>query len=353
MTRGPHPLNAHLATAWVTTGGDASRMAAIHKGIRLYQQHNHKRTLLEPPTIWQLGSTRLLNYGDPENKAAPIVLVVPSFINPAWVLDLDEQSSMLRWLSRRGVRAILVDWGQPGEAERQFDIDGYVTNRLSPALEFLSREKPVAVMGYCLGGTLAVAMAALHPTLVSHLILLAAPWDFLQWPADQRAGLAQLWSQNRAMAKSGGGLSMEILQLMFAALDPGLSARKFETFAKLDQNSSAAQHFVVLEDWANAGAPLSYPVAEQFFDYWLGDTPPAKYWRIGDTLINPAILSTPSLSLLSVPDRIVPLSVTEPLVELLADTEVKKINAGHVGMVVGSKARGLVWQSVLDFLANH
>jgi polyhydroxyalkanoate synthase subunit PhaC len=350
MTRGPHPLNAHLAAAWVTTQGDASRMASIHDGIRLYQHHAYARTLAEPPTIWQRGSTRLLDYGDPENKTAPIVLVVPSFINPAWVLDLDAESSMLRWLAGQGVRPILVDWGHPGEAERQFDIDGYVTNRLSPVLEFLSDKKPIAVMGYCLGGTLAVALAVLHPKLISQLVLLAAPWDFLQWPADQRAGLAQLWAQNKALAHRSGGLSMEILQLMFAALDPGLVARKFEAFAKLDQTSAAARHFVVLEDWANSGASLSYPVAAQFFDTWLGDAPPAKQWRIGDVLINPALISTPSLSLLSVPDRIVPLSVTEPLAKLLAGTEIKKINAGHVGMVVGSKARSSVWQAVLDFL---
>jgi polyhydroxyalkanoate synthase subunit PhaC len=217
-------------------------------------------------------------------------------------------------------------------------------------LEFLSDKKPIAVMGYCLGGTLAVALAVLHPKLISQLVLLAAPWDFLQWPADHRAGLAQLWSQNKALAHRSGGLSMEILQLMFAALDPGLVARKFEAFAKLDQTSAAARHFVVLEDWANSGASLSYPVAAQFFDTWLGDAPPAKQWRIGDVLINPALISTPSLSLLSVPDRIVPLSVTEPLAKLLAGTEIKKINAGHVGMVVGSKARSSVWQAVLDFL---
>ena len=33
-------------------------------------------------------------------------------------------------------------------------------------------------MGYCMGGTLAVALAARKPRRVSKLALLAAPWDF-------------------------------------------------------------------------------------------------------------------------------------------------------------------------------
>jgi polyhydroxyalkanoate synthase subunit PhaC len=348
MKRGPHPLSAHLASAWVATGGNAVRMAAVHEGVRRYQAHPHHRRLPEPPMIWQAGTTRLLDYG--ANASDPIVLVIPSLINPAWVLDLDDGNSLLRWLSGQGVRPVLVDWGQPGSEERDFDLNSYVTERLVPALDHIATPAPVAVLGYCLGGTLATALAAIPPQKVSRLALLAAPWDFAAWPAEHRAGLSALWQQNKSIAQASGGLSMEVLQLMFAALDTGLMARKFEGFASLEQGSIAARNFVVLEDWANSGAALSYRVAEQFFDHWLNKGGPATTWEIDGQKIDAAKLEMPVLSILSGQDRIVPLSVTQPLAQLILHSNTHILPAGHVGMVVGSKARKLVWEPLAAFL---
>ncbi len=348
MKRGPHPLSAHLASAWVATGGDSGRIAAVHEGVRLYQAHPYCRHLLDPPVIWQAGTTRLLDYG--ANTNDPIVLVIPSLINPAWVLDLDEDNSLLRWLSGQGLRPVLVDWGAPGKEERSFDLNGYVTQRLLPVLDHVATSAPVAVLGYCLGGTLATALATIPPQKVSRLALLAAPWDFAAWPAEHRAGLSALWQQNKYIAEANGGLSMEILQLMFAALDTGLMARKFENFAKLEQGSAAARNFVVLEDWANSGAAMSYSAAEQFFEHWLNIGGPANAWEVEGQKIDAAKLDMPVLSILSGQDRIVPLSVTEPLTKAIPNAVTHILSAGHVGMVVGSKARSLVWEPLAAFL---
>ena len=46
----------------------------------------------------------------------PVVLFVPSLINRWTVLDLMRGHSMLRWLAERGVRPMLLDWGEPEPA---------------------------------------------------------------------------------------------------------------------------------------------------------------------------------------------------------------------------------------------
>ena len=124
---------------------------------------------------------RLLRYRPrPEGIAFDTpVLLVPSLINRWEVLDLTAEKSLLRAMAAAGLRPYLVDWGTPNDEERRFDSEAYVA-RLERALAFLAKRarRAPAVLGYCMGGTLTVALAARQPRRVAGLALLAAPWDF-------------------------------------------------------------------------------------------------------------------------------------------------------------------------------
>ncbi len=348
IPRGPHPLSVHLASAWKATGGDAQQMMQVHEGVRLYHSHPHRRQLPEMPVLRQLGTTRLLDHGPTADARARPLLVIPSLINPAWVLDLDEGNSLLRWLAAQGFRPMLVDWGAPGEAEKGFSLDDYITERLVKFIEGWGQ--PVDLLGYCLGGTLAVGLAAQRPALVHRLALIAAPWDAHGWPEDQRSALAGIYSQALPAAELAGALPMEVLQLMFASLDPGLMARKFIRFAGLDQASAEARSFVSLEDWANLGAAMALPAARQFLHDWMIHGGPQAGWTVGGKAVIPEDLPHPALLFLSQTDRLVPLAATEPLALALPTADVHRVPAGHVGMVTGSKARDLLWQPLAGFL---
>ena len=93
-----------------------NRLQVMLTGIEAYRQHPYVRDVVDPPAIWQQGSTRLLDYGqvDGTKKDGIPVLFVPSLVNKGYVLDISTRRSMLRWLAARGVRPLLVDWGTPG-----------------------------------------------------------------------------------------------------------------------------------------------------------------------------------------------------------------------------------------------
>ena len=109
------------------------------------------RDLADPPSVWSEGSSRLLDYGPPEGR--PVVFV-PSLVNRAYVLDLLPGHSMMRFLAAQGVRPLLLDWGFPGETECDFTLTDYVAGRLVRALAAIG--EPVDVMGYCMGGLMAL-----------------------------------------------------------------------------------------------------------------------------------------------------------------------------------------------------
>ncbi|MBN9512206.1 MAG: alpha/beta fold hydrolase [Alphaproteobacteria bacterium] len=336
------------------------RMERLADGVLAYRRHHVHRTLENPPAAWSEGNTRLLDYGATHRAArvrgARAVLVVPSLINRWEVLDLTAEKSLLRAMAARGLRPYLVDWGTPNAEERRFDTAAYVA-RLERAVAFLARRarRAPAVMGYCMGGTLTVALAARQPRRVAGLALLAAPWDF---HAD-RTGQAFLVASGPLLAQVAdkvGELPVDILQTLFWSLDPWLAVKKFGRFLGMDQQGDSAREFVLLEDWLNDGAPLAGPTARECLVGWYGDnTPGAGQWVVNGRRIVPSKINVPSLVMIPSGDRIVPplsaAALADPVKGLRNATRID-LPLGHIGMVVSSRARDLCWTPLLEWLSN-
>ena len=89
-----------------------------------------------------------------------------------------------------------------------------------------------ALVGYCLGGTMALAAAG--PSGAPAVAAIAAPWRFSAFPDEARAMLARLWAQRGGDRREAlGCLPMEVLQSAFWSLDPGRTVAKFEAFADM------------------------------------------------------------------------------------------------------------------------
>jgi polyhydroxyalkanoate synthase len=329
-----------------------SRAGAFLAGIERYRRHPYRRQVAEPPTIWADGTTRLVDYG---KKGDPALLVVPSLINRAYILDLTPETSLLRHLARSGLRPLLVDWGAPGAAERGFGLTDYVAGRLEAALDAAEAAAGHApgVLGYCMGGLLALALAARRKSGVRALALLAMPWGFHA----ERAGHAKLLGAlARPLALSCaalGELPVDLLQTLFTAVDPLVAMRKFSRFAALG-DGPAAQHFVAVEDWLNDGVPLALPAARECLGGWYGDDLPGRgLWAIAGRKVLPGAVTQPTLVVVPSHDRIVPPASAEAVLAALPAAERLGPSSGHIGMIVGRTAPTEVWQPLTRWLLGH
>ncbi|MBM3613619.1 MAG: alpha/beta fold hydrolase, partial [Alphaproteobacteria bacterium] len=301
---------AELAQAVAREALDGHR--ALLAGINAYRRHPYRRDLPDPPALWAEGGSRLLDFapapaagarkrrgrGAGSPVAAPVVLFVPSLVNRATVLDLAAGNSLMRWLAAEGLRPLLLDWGWPGAIERDFTLTDYIAGRLERALAEASRlaEGPLPVVGYCMGGNLALAAALRRPDLVGSLALLATPWDFHAGDAAGARALARLLPALDPVIEATGTLPVDVLQAFFAALDPFAIAAKYRAFARMDPASERARAFVALEDWLNDGVPLAGPVARETLGGWYGRNSPARLgWRIAGAAVDPRRVAAPSL----------------------------------------------------------
>ncbi len=340
----------------------AGRLSEMIAGIERFQSHPYRRTLRDPPTVWRAGAARLLDYGAtaPAGREGVPLLVVPSLVNRAYILDLHPQRSMLRALAQAGLRPLLLDWGAPGPQERGFGLDAYMRRRLIPAAEAARAltGRPPAVLGYCMGGGLSAALAALRPDLCRRLALIGAPWDFEKLSGFGAAMAALFARESRAALRARldavescfGAVPVDVIQTLFAALDPTLALRKFRRLARLPRGGLTEELFVATEDWLNDGAPVTAPAARDLlFDWHLDNLAAKGEWRLGAEPIRPDRIAAPTIAFCSTNDRISPSACAEPLPAAIPGARVLRPSTGHVGMIVGGRAPAQVWRPLTRF----
>jgi polyhydroxyalkanoate synthase len=325
------------------------RLSEFITGIRAYRDHPYRRPATQAEPIWQEGSSSLLDYG---GTGRP-VLLVPSLINRAEILDLRPGASFCAWLRDNGHRPLLLDWGPPGDAETDFDLDAYITRRLGGALDAATKLAggPVPMVGYCMGGLLTLASALANPGKVSGLALLATPWDF---HADQ-SGQTGMLSIAATLPNAPGTppLPIDLIQALFASLQPNLIQAKFRRFATMETDAPETQAFVALEDWLNDGVELTAPAARDCLIGWYRDnTPDSGTWMVAGKTVDPAGLNCPAFVALPTRDRIVPPASAGALATALPDPTVIEPRAGHIGMMIGHRAEAALWEPLGAWLTE-
>lgn len=328
------------------------RAAAFLAGLERYTRHPYRRDLPAPPVLWRDGSARLRDYGPADGLP---LLVVPSLVNRAYVLDLTAERSLLRFLAAQGLRPLLLEWDVPDAAERDFTLTDVILRRLEPALDAAcaAANGPVGLLGYCMGGTLAAALAARRPDDIAGIAFLAAPWDF-HADAPHQAEIGRMAAAaSLSIIAALGVLPVDGIQALFTTLDPLTALRKFSAFGRLDPDSAEAARFVALEDWLNDGIPLPGPVALECLAGWYGENMPGRgLWRIDGTPVRPEAIRRPSLHLIPARDRIVPPASARALADRIPGAERIEPALGHIGMVVAGGAEAQVWRPLAAWLAG-
>jgi polyhydroxyalkanoate synthase len=321
----PRPLPLFLGLVRAVGEKDPALARLALDGLAKYERAERRDLRIRRDVFAGVGPSTLYDFGGD----GPPVVLIPSLIKPPHVLDLDDEVSLAKATAGMGRRSLLLDWG-PARDRADLDIGGHVERLLLPLIEGLGGS--AALVGYCLGGTMAVAAANL--TNVDRVATIAAPWRFAGYPEQSRTSLLDLWQTARHAAGHLNVLPMEVLQAAFWSLDPHRTVSKFAHFAGLDANSDEARRFVTLEDWANEGEPLPLPAARELIEDFFGaDMPGTTGWDVAGRTMSDA-LAVPLLHFTSAQDRITPDASA-------ANGDRVEIAAGHVGMVVGSARRQL------------
>ena len=102
------------------------------------------------------------------------LLVMPAWINKFYILDLQPENSLVKWLIDQGHTVFVVSWVNPDEHLSQKNFDDYMAEGPLAAMDAIEKatgESQISLGGYCLGGTLqSITLAWLHAHNQQHRV---------------------------------------------------------------------------------------------------------------------------------------------------------------------------------------
>jgi polyhydroxyalkanoate synthase subunit PhaC len=299
-----------------------------------------------------IGSTKVYDYNPAENSNE-IMLFIPSIINRFYILDLLPDNSLIEFCVTNKKRVLAISWDNPVGEEMSYNMTDYIIKRVIPIIQKIHHEtgKKVTLCGYCLGGLMAIAAAITCKDAVKKLVLLATPWDF------SATILSTIMpSHNEASAvinliHSVKKIPKEIISNVFYLYDPDQIYKKYINFSNMESRSKESKLFIAVEEWLENGLDVtSESVREILYDFGFANKANNNNWLVDNNEILLSKINIPTLIFMPQKDKIVPLKSMKPLSEI-EKSLIVECDCGHVGMIIGSKAKKQVWQPLLEWLS--
>ncbi|HET6448167.1 MAG TPA: alpha/beta fold hydrolase [Conexibacter sp.] len=295
----------------------------------------------------------------------PPILLVPPLAAPATCFDLRRGCSLAEHLLAAGRQPYVVDYGPIAYGDRNLGIEHWVDEVIPRAIEAVSADAggddggggEVQLVGWCLGGIMALLAAAGGTTPIRSVAVVASPFDVTQVPmvAPLRP-LANIagGSVGTLAYKLLGGAPAPLVKRMYRLAGFDKYVMKPLTLAtNLDDRDFLAQVEAVDAFMRNM---LAYPgrTFGQIYHRFLrhNDLADGRI-ELGGRTIDLADVRVPVLSIAGDGDGIAPRKAVHHVAELLPNApEVRIASApgGHLGVLTGRAARGTTWRLLDDFL---
>jgi polyhydroxyalkanoate synthase subunit PhaC len=278
------------------------------------------------------------------------ILIVYALVNRPYMVDLQEDRSLVRNLLQLGMDVYLIDWGYPGRGDRWLTLDDYINGYINNCVDAVSERhggNPINLLGVCQGGTFSLCYSALHPNKVKNLITMVTPVDF-----HVKEGLPNLWAGcdagPQAMNVDGlvdafGNIPGEFMNLGFLMLKPfQLGVGKYLEMIDILDNEEKLRNFLRMEEWIFDSPDQAGEAYRQFMkDFYQGNKLIKGEVNIGGKPVNLGTIHCPVLNVYGEEDHLVPPPSSIALQRYIGTTDytLRAFPVGHIGMYVSGKVQ--------------
>ncbi len=292
----------------------------------------------------------------PDAGLAP-VLICYALVNRPWMVDLQEDRSLVRGLLERGLDVYLIDWGYPDGADRFLEIDDYVNGYLDRCVDVVRRasgREAVNLVGVCQGGTFSLCYTALHPEKVQNLVTMVTPVDF-QTPENLLSKWARDMDVDR-MVDVMGNVSGELLNAVFLSLMPfRLTSQKYVALADIIDDPRQLENFLRMEKWIFDSPDQAGEAFRQFIKWMFQENRLVTgQLELGGRKVDLRRIQCPVFNVYATQDHLVPPSASIPLEGMVGtdDYSTFAFKGGHIGIYVSGRARQ-VPEAISDWLGER
>lgn len=310
--------------------------------------------------IWTKNKAKLYHYEPMVEKRYPVpLLLVYALINRPYVLDLMPGNSFVEYMVSHGVDVYLLDWGIPGDEDKDLSFEHYVMDYIPRAVKKVLRNshaEEFSLLGYCMGGTMSAMYASLFPGKpLRNLILLTAPIDF----TPDEIGLYGLITSPKyfnpdLLVDAFGNVPGEFVDTGNRMVKPITNyVGSYVTMWDRILHDKSMDTWLAMSKWVNDSVP--FPGAA--FKMWIKEFYQQNKLVKGEIQLRGrrVDLSNITCSLLSIAgkkDHICSLPQAEAIMKCVSskDKEFYMLDAGHVGLMTGSDAKKNLWPKIRSWL---
>jgi polyhydroxyalkanoate synthase subunit PhaC len=354
----------------VPTSGDAPIPADVEnffdkysRGMKIVVEGAQADTGQTPKeTIWTKNKAKLYHYAPNAEKKYPVpILMVYALINRPYILDLMPGNSFIEYLVGEGFDVYMLDWGVPGDEDKDLTFENYVLDYLPRAVKKVlrhSHSEEFSMLGYCMGGTMSAMYASLYPEHLKNLILMTAPVAF---PGGEM-GLYSLFTSKKYMnpgllADAFGNIPGDLIDTGNRMLKPvtnyvGTYVNMWERIFE----EKPMETWLAMNKWVNDGPPFPGATFRQWItEFYQQDKLARGEMVLRGHRIDLSNIKVPLLNIAGKKDHICTLPQAEATMNLVGSEEKEffVLDAGHVGLMTGRGAKKGLWPKVSDWLSTR
>lgn len=299
----------------------------------------------------------------------PLVLIPPLGVTTE-TFDLMPDRSLVRFMAAAGFDTYLIDWGEPTRRHAKLGVKEYADVMMNKAISEIcahSGSQQVSLMGWCMGGLLALLHAGIRTDqTVRNIVTVASPIDMRS--GGIVAGVAQAVNTPAKLIRKYTDFRLHKVDpkfmqapswattLVFKLTDPiGSVTTYWDLLMNLWDREFVESHTTTSNYLNNM---LIYPAAivQDFLVQGAVDNKLAVgEFRLGKKISRFANIDVPLLAFAGETDVLVGPATARKIMELVASTDKQFVVApgGHMGVILGSKAQKAVWADTATWLGTR
>jgi polyhydroxyalkanoate synthase len=294
--------------------------------------------------------------------AAPPVLLIPPLAAPAVCFDLRRGCSLAEHLLRAGRETYVVDYGAVRFGDRSLGLEHWIDDVVPSAVRAVSHDagdRPVQLVGWCLGGILALLAQCADAGLpVASVALVASPFDFSRVPlvaplrpiaaVTRGHGVTQLY---RVLGGAPAPLVKRGYQL--AGIDKYLM-KPWTVLSHADDRELLAQIEAVDAFMDGMQAYPGRTFGQLYHRFFRTNDLADGRLELGERTLDLADVRVPVLAIAGRGDGIAPVAACHHVGGLLPaapSVTLETAPGGHLGVLTGRAARTTTWPVLDGFLA--
>ncbi|GGC54039.1 alpha/beta fold hydrolase [Hoyosella rhizosphaerae] len=321
-----------------------------------------------PSTIISDGPHRTLRkYDVPPRNADDNdhpVLLIPPLAVPISCFDLRPGQSLAQHLIDTGRTPYVIDYGTIGFADRKLGFEEWIDDIIPAAIARVSQEhggKPVDLVCWCLGGTMALLSAAAHSDQpIRSIATVATPIDYSKLPNLYPLRTAAKFTGGRVTTlgtMAMGGMPSPFVKLTFRATAFQRELKKPWFIAQNLRNTETLARMEAIERFM-AQMP-GYP-GRLYLQLWkrimIRNDLAKGQLILGDRRVDLSKVSVPVLAIAGTGDAITSVPAARHLKSVLTNApsfQFETAPGSHLGVLAGPHASETTWPYIDAFLTEQ